>query len=236
MEIKVKIKEAEWHDVINYLETNKNSKVKSEMYYKLSKLYKIHKRAIKLSRTTWFENYKVPSITYKHAGVLGIDDRKLKEKINGLNGTVYQLLMNLDGDVMQYMIEYYSLTYAYNQADQVRVPSMFDAGDIKFSLKKNIDKNIFENKIVANNVIWVYRYILVLQELLQELKLIQNNKEIEQMLKLVHNTQSELKQIVYDLDCKLFATSTSEIEIAKQLPDGTDKTLYCIETGTNIFR
>lgn len=235
-EISVKIKEASWYEVMHYLKTNKKRECKSELYNKLSKLYETHNRAVKLSRNTWFENCGVPATTYKHAGELGLDDTKLKQRISILNGTIYQLLMNLDGDIMQYMIEYYSLTYAYNQASKVRVPSMFDKGDIKFSLKKNMDKNIFENKIVANNVIWACRYILALQELLQKLKSIQNNGDIEKMLKLVHHTISELKQIVYDLDCKLIATSTSEIEIAKQLPDGTDKTLYCIETGTNIFR
>ena len=56
-EISVKIREASWLDVINYLETHEKSEVKSDLYYKLSNLYEIYNRAIKLSRHIWFENY-----------------------------------------------------------------------------------------------------------------------------------------------------------------------------------
>ena len=133
MEIKVKIKDAEWHDVIGFIEHWQDKGNKPELYYKLSKLYEIYNRAIKLSRHTWFENYKVPPIEYKHAGKLGLNDRrvdKLKEKIDGMNGTIYQYLMTLDGDVMEYMIKSYSLQRAYNKVTSEHISSIFDKDDI----------------------------------------------------------------------------------------------------------
>ena len=99
-----------------------------------------------------------------------------------------------------------------------------------------MDENIFENKQVAENTMWAYRYLLELEELLQKLKSIQTNEQIEEMFKLARYTRTELKGIIFDLGCRLFATSMSEIEIIKPLPECKEKTLYCLQTATNVFR
>ena len=229
-EIKVKIKGAEWHDVIGFIEHRQDKEDKPELYYKLSKLYETYNRAIKLSRHAWFKDYKVPQIEYKHAGKLGLDDRgidKLKEEIDGLNGIIYHFLMNLDDDIMQFMIRRYTLSNIYNKVKNFpdELPNI-DLDNVREELIRKLNKNIFENKLVAKNVMETCYYLLKLQTILKKLASIQTNKEIEKMLQLISHTKIQLKQIVDDLGCKLFIANDNEIEIAKRLPDGTDKTLF----------
>ena len=228
-EINVKIKDASWIDVIDYLETYEKSDVKSELYHKLSKLYEIYNRAIKLSRHTWFENYKVPKIDHKHWVELRLNvtaREKLKKEIDDLNGVIYHHLMSLDNDIMEYMQRYYALCRACNQANRDYIPSMFDKDSIMEGLKQKLSQNMFEDKISAKNAMETYRYLLELQTILQRLKSVKTNEDIEIMLKLVQHTKAQLKQIIDYLGCKLFIKHGTDVEISKRKSDGTDKTLF----------
>ena len=228
-EIKVKIKDASWIDVINYLEICEDGVVKPNLYHKLAKLYEIYDRASKLSRHTWFDNYKVPKIDHKHWTQLNLNvtkREKLKKEINDLNEVIYHHLTCLDNDIMKYMQKYYALGTAYNQAKNDRIPSMFDKDSIKAELKQKLSQNMFEDKISAKNIMETYRYLLELQTILQRLKSVKTNEDIEIMLKLVQHTKAQLKQIVDDLGCKLSIKHGTDVEIAKRKPDGTDKTLF----------
>ena len=228
-EINVKIKDVSWIDVIGYLETHEKSEVKSELYHKLSKMYEIYNRAIKLSSHTWFENYKVPKIDHKHWAQLNLNvtrREKLKKEIDDLHGVIYHHLTCLDNDIMKYMQRYYALNSAYIQANNDYIPSMFDKESIKTGLKKKLSENVFEDKISAKNAMETYRYLLELQTILQRLKSVKTNEDIEIMLKLVQHTKAQLKQIVDDLGCKLSIKYGNDVEIAKRKPDGTDKTLF----------
>ena len=231
-EISVKIREASWLDVIKYLETHEKSEVKSELYYKLEKLYETYCRANKLTHLIWFKNYKTPKIDYQdwdklHLTIIRYE--KFQDEIDILNGTIYNHLLKLDNYIVEYIKKYYALCSAYNQAKSDYMPSMFDKDSIRTGLKKNLSKNMFEDRDVASNVLDTYYYLLQLQSILKKVKEVCKNEDVEKMLKLISYTKSQLKQIVFDLGCRLFATSTNEIEIAKCLPDGTDKTLYYIQ-------
>lgn len=231
-EISVKIREASWLDVINYLETHEKSEVKSELYYKLAKLYETYCRASKLTHHTWFDNYKTPKIDYNDWDKLHLTVtryEKFQDEIDMLNNRIYNLLEHLDQDITHYMQRYYALSSAYNQAKSDYIPSMFDKDSIITGLKKNLSKNMFEDRDVSRNVLDTYYYLLELQSILKKVKDVCKNEDVEKMLKLISYTKSQLKQIVFDLGCRLFATSSNEIEIAKCLPDGTDKTLYYIQ-------
>ncbi len=237
-EIKVKIKNAEWPTIIGFIEYWEDKDNKPELYNKLSKLYEIYNRAIKLSRHTWFENYKVPKIDHKHWVELSLNvtaRENLKKEIDDLNGVIYHHLTCLDNDIMEYMLRYYALTKAYNQAKNDNIPSMFDKDSIMVGLKQKISQNMFEDKISAKNAMETYRYLLELQTILQRLKSVKTNEDIEIMLKLVQYTKAQLKQIVDELGCKLCVKYGSDIEIAQHKPDGTNKTLYYTQQSRNVF-
>ena len=237
-EISVKIRDANWTDVIDYLEICGDGLVKPDLYHKLSKLYEIYNRAIKLSRHTWFENYKVPKIDHKHWVELSLNvtaREKLKKEIVDLNEVIYHHLTCLDNDIMKYMQKYYALGTTYNQAKNDRIPSMFDKDSIMVGLKQKISQNMFEDKISAKNAMETYRYLLELQTILQRLKSVKTNEDIEIMLKLVQYTKAQLKQIVDDLGCKLCVKYGSDIEIAQHKPDGTNKKLYYTQQSRNVF-
>ena len=148
-EISVKIKEASWYEVVDYLKTNEKSEVKSKLYHKLSRLHEIFSRANQVTHGAWFKNYKIPKIDYVdwdklHLSVTRYE--KFKEEIDILNGTIYNHLLKLDDDIVDYIKRYYSLGCAYRQADKDYIPSMFDKESIKMELKQKLSKNMFEDK------------------------------------------------------------------------------------------
>ncbi|MFQ6724135.1 MAG: hypothetical protein ACLRFE_02240 [Clostridia bacterium] len=219
-EISVKIKDAEWHNVIGFIEHWEDRADKPELYYKLSKLYETYNRAIKLSRHTWFENYKVPPIWYKHCGVLQLNEdgaEKLKEEIDDLNGIIYQHLMNFDHDIMEFIIRQYTLSIVYDKAKSFpNELSRIDLESVKVELIKKLNNNIFENKLTAKDVLDTYYYLLKLQKILKQLKSVQTNDEIEEMLKLISYTKSQLKQIVDELGCKMYVSNKKMIELEQR--------------------
>lgn len=236
MEINIKIKDAEWHEVLNFMEECENKEKKPSEYYVLLKLYNIMQRATKLSRHTWYENYKTPQIEYTHQGMFnGEQIERLKEKMDDLNGIIYYKLVDLDTAIMRWMQRYYSLLRTYHQADREPMPSTFDRSSILKELNSKAKNNIFEDKYVASmGVLDAYKYLLKLQNILLKLKETQDNEEIEEMLKLVIYTKGQIKQIVDDLGCKLFIANNTEIEIAKRQEDGKSKTLYYTSKNTDL--
>lgn len=228
MEINIKIKDAEWCEVVNYMEECEKKQSKPNDYYKLLKLYNIMQRATKLSRHTWFENYKVPQIEHSHKGKFNRERiKQLKEEIDDLNGIIYYKLVDLDTDIMRWMQRYHTLLRAYIQVDREYIPSTLDRASILKQLNLEAKNNIFEYKYCASmTVLDAYKYLLKLQDILFKLNEMQQNKEIEEMLKLVIYTKAQLKQIVDDFGCKLFIANNTEIEIAKRQEGGKYKSLY----------
>lgn len=227
-EIGVKIREASWLDVINYLETHEKSEVKSDMYYKLSRLYETYCRASKLTHHTWFKNYKVPEISYKDWDKLHLTVtryEKFQDEIDMLNNRIYNLLEHLDQDITHYMQRYYALSSAYNQAKSDYIPSMFDKDSIRTGLKKNLSKNIFKDRDVARNVLDTYYYLLELQAILQKVKDVCKNEDVEKMLKLISYTKSQLKQIVDDLGCKLYLSLYKDVRLEERVSNGKNREL-----------
>ena len=224
-EISVKIREASWLDVINYLETHEKSEVKSDLYYKLAKLYETYCRANKLTHLTWFKNYKTPKIDYQDWDKLHLTVtryEKFQDEIDILNGTIYNHLLKLDNYIVEYIKKYYALGNAYNQAKSDYIPSMFDKDSIRTGLKKNLSKNMFEDRDVASNVLDTYYYLLELQSILKKVKEVCEN-ELERvkefykkdMLKLKVNTSDKATNLLLNgfllyqaLVCRIFGKSS----------------------------
>lgn len=233
-EISVKIRESSWLDVINYLETHEKSEVKSDLYYKLAKLYETYCRASKLTHHTWFDNYKTPKIDYKDWDKLHLTVtryEKFQDEIDMLNNRIYNLLKHLDQDITHYMQRYYALGSAYNQAKSDYIPSMFDKDSIRTGLKKNLSKNIFEDRDVSSNVLDGYYYLLELQGILQKVKDVCENEDVEKMLKLISYTKAQLKQIVYDLGCKIYLSSNKKLELEQRVNNEGNKKLAYLPTA-----
>jgi len=222
----MQIKDANLSEVEDFLHTHSKSAVKSSLYYKLLKLYEIYKRAVKLSKHTWYKNCKMPEIEQKDWNALCLNQgraSKLYEEIDILNGIIYHQLINLDEDIQKYMINQYSLGRAYQQASRDYLPSMFDRDSIKAGLKSQLSVDMMQDNDVSKNVMDAYYYLIELQTILQKIKSRCINQDVEQMLKLVNYTKAQLKQILDDLGYKMYLSSHNTIELEKRSSTGKNK-------------
>lgn len=207
--ISIAIKDSSWNEVVDYLNSGKKD---TKLYGELEKLNNIRQKVHKLGKHTWAKNCLVPNMdnyvqkaedyNARTQGVIDIDD--IKEYTEDVNKAVYETLTKLENDIKSHMQKHYSLSTAYAQVVNFGLPNMFDQESVTRSLKAGLNQNLFANKITANNVVDMYFDLVDLQYCLMRLKPLGPNDDVDKMLKLIHYTKAQLKQIVDDFGCGIY--------------------------------